>query len=235
MKKRLLFLLILPFIFNFSGCPPSGGSGCNFNYCCVNGIVGTPFVAIYQNGSIYRGTIGQNGVGTYPLPTTNCPGPSGCGPACSLVLIHHGFFFGFTLTAEPEGIDLQNPPESILITGQGIDNTYGPPMIEYFNSYGYLVGSVAAEKIGADGSWGYAPVPDLSSVYSGSYQVRVTNMTASGYYLNIVGTATINTWGRDRPDSDGDGWYDDEDCYPDDPSRWTCWEPPGGCLQNCTY
>jgi hypothetical protein len=27
----------------------------------------------------------------------------------------------------------------------------------------------------------------------------------------------MTAWGRDRPDSDGDGWYDDEDCNPYDP------------------
>jgi hypothetical protein len=145
-----------------------------------------------------------------------------------------GFNFNYTLTAEPGSIDLQNPPGGILISGQGIDSTYGPPMVEYFDSFGYLIGSVGAGKIGDDGSWGYVEVPDLSSVYSGSYQIRVTNMTASGYYLNIVGTATVNAWGRDMPDSDGDGWSDYDDCYPYDPSRWLC-DGPGGCLQNCNY
>jgi hypothetical protein len=235
MKKRLLiWLILLPFICNFSGCPPSGGSGCNYNYCCVYGIFGTPFLAIYPNGSTYRGSIGLNGVGTYPMPGGSCQVQGGCGYICSSVLIAMGFNFGYTLTAEPGSIDLQNPPESILISGQGIDSTYGPPMVEYFDSYGYLIGSVAASKIGDDGSWGYVEVPDLSSVYSGSYQIRITNMTAAGHYLNIVGTASVIASGRDIPDSDGDGWNDAEDCYPDDPSRWLC-GGPGGCLQNCNY
>jgi hypothetical protein len=54
-------------------------------------------------------------------------------------------------------------------------------------------------------------------VYSGNYQIKVVNKTYDGYYLNTVGTASMNAWGRDRPDSDGDGWYDDEDCDPYDP------------------
>jgi hypothetical protein len=60
-------------------------------------------------------------------------------------------------------------------------------------------------------------MPDLSYVYSGTYQVKVTNKTYDGYYLNIVGQAPMTGWGRDRSDSDGDGWYDDEDCNPYDP------------------
>lgn len=233
-KRLLIIIMLLPFICSFSACPPSGGSGCNYHYCCVNGIFGTPFLAIYQNGSTYRGSIGINGVGTYPMPGGSCPYQGGCAPLCNSVLIHYGFNFNYTLTAEPGSIDLQSPPKGIVISGQGIDSTYGPPMVEYFDSHGYLISSVAATEVGKGGSWGYVDVPDLSSVYSGTYQIRVTNMTASGYYLNIVGTATVTAWGRDMPDSDGDGWGDDEDCFPYDPSRWLC-DGPGGCLQNCNY
>ena len=56
-----------------------------------------------------------------------------------------------------------------------------------------------------------ADVPDLSSAYSGSYQIRVTNKTSEGYYAHSVGTANVSAYGRDRLDSDGAGWYDDED------------------------
>jgi hypothetical protein len=91
------------------------------------------------------------------------------------------------------------------------------PQVDYFDSSGYLIGGVYATSVASDGTSLQANVPDLSYVYSGTYQVRVMNKTSSGYYVHTVGSAPMTTWGRDRPDSDGDGWYDDEDCNPYDP------------------
>jgi len=102
------------------------------------------------------------------------------------------------------------------------------PMVEYVDSSGFLVGSVYATSVSSDGTWLQANTPDLSRVYSGTYQVKVTNKTYQGYYLHIVGTATMTAWGRDRLDSDGDGWYDDEDCDPYDPFVTTCIQTCGG-------
>ena len=65
-----------------------------------------------------------------------------------------------------------------------------------------------------------AYTPNLWQAYSGTYQVRVTNNTSQGYYVHTVGFATLTAWGRDRVDSDGDGWYDDQDCDPWDPFRY---------------
>ncbi|MGB7922606.1 MAG: hypothetical protein WCF57_05120 [Pyrinomonadaceae bacterium] len=92
------------------------------------------------------------------------------------------------------------------------------PRVDYFDSNGYLIGSQTATSVASGGTSLQANMPDLSYVYSGTYQVKVTNKRSDGYYLNIVGSATLTGWGRDRTDSDGDGWYDDEDCDPYDPS-----------------
>ncbi|HKP81036.1 MAG TPA: hypothetical protein VJT69_03405 [Pyrinomonadaceae bacterium] len=40
-----------------------------------------------------------------------------------------------------------------------------------------------------------ASVPDLSSAYSGSYQIQVTNKTYEGYYAHTVGLAGISAYG----------------------------------------
>jgi hypothetical protein len=109
---------------------------------------------------------------------------------------------------------LPTPPTTATITGQSFDTTYGMPQVEYFDGNGYMVGSVQATSVSSNGTSLEATMPDLTYVYSGTYQVRVTNKTSEGYYAHRVGSAPMTGWGRDRLDSDGDGWYDDEDCYP---------------------
>lgn len=221
---KLLLLLVLCFVGINSRCfRPAANTGCGYDYCCTYGPNNSPFTAIYNDGFRYRGSIGLNGVGTYPMR----------GQSCITIAVINGNNFGFALSATPSGADLNAPPSTVDITGpSNIDGTYGMPLVEYFDSYGYYIGSVYATST-SGGTWLRAPTPDLSSVYSGNYQVRVTNIRSDGEYLDIVGSATLSCWGRDRPDSDGDGFYDDEDCHPYDWSRWSCYEPPpgdgGGC------
>jgi hypothetical protein len=122
------------------------------------------------------------------------------------------------LSASPSSVYLPSPPATATITGQSFDTTYGMPMVDYIDSNGYLAGSVYANSV-TGGTSLQANMPTLNNVYSGTYQVKVINKTDEGYYAHIVGSATMTGWGRDRPDSDGDGWYDDEDCDPWDPAR----------------
>lgn len=154
------------------------------------------------------------------------------------VVIRGPSSFGFFLTADPGSVNLQAPPPAGNIYGPGgMSTAYGMPKVEYYDQYGYFIGGVNATAVSGDGTWLSAPQPDMSSIYSGNYTVVVAN--ADG---QTVGTAGMNTWGRDRPDSDGDGWYDDEDCHPYDYSRWSCYEPPppndcnqsyGGHMMEC--
>lgn len=131
-----------------------------------------------------------------------------------------------SLSASPSSVYLPSPPATATVTGQLFDATYGMPEVNYFDSNGYLVGSVLANSVSGSTSL-QANIPDLSNVYSGTYQVRVTNKTSDGYYVHNVGSAPMTTYGRDRADSDGDGWYDDEDCNPWDPSY------NYNCAQDC--
>jgi len=117
----------------------------------------------------------------------------------------------------------------VTITGQGFDTTYGMPRVEYFDANGFWVGTTDATSVWGGGTALQCNVPNLSQVYSGTYTIRVTNKTSQGYYSHRVGTASLSAYGRDRLDSDGDGWYDDQDCDPYDPYLNTDCSGAGTC------
>jgi hypothetical protein len=150
--------------------------------------------------------------------------------ACNNVQIILRLNSNYSLSSNPSSLDLTSPPSTVTISGQSFDTTYGMPRVDYYDGDGYLVGSAYASSVSGSTSL-TASVPDLSAAYSGSYQIVVTNKTSSGYYSHTVGTADVSAYGRDRLDSDSDGYYDDEDCDPYDPSRTTyC----GGCPEDPT-
>ncbi len=222
MRKTLL-ALSFSLLLVFSGCNPFATQYCNLTgppnmpyliiYPCINGACGpVPDTA--------RGTVGADGKFRVPERGFTCSSLQG--------IAIFGSNFGFALSASPASIFLPTPPSSGTINGQGFDGTYGMPQVDYFDGNGFLVGSVNATSVASGGTSLQASLPDLSYVYSGTYLVKVTNKTYAGHYLNIVGAATMTGWGRDRPDSDGDGWYDDEDCAPYDPYMYTCFETCGG-------
>ena len=202
MKKILFILTLCLLAVSLQGCIRYVSG------CLYTGLPGAPYFVRYPDGVEILGTVGSSG-----QVNVNKRGYS-----CNQIIFHLGFNLGFALSANPSSIYLPSPPTSGSITGQGFDITYGMPRVDYFDGNGYLVDSVYATSVSADGTLLQANFPDLSAVYSGTYQVKVTNKRSDGYYLNMVGSATMNGWGRDRPDSDGDGWYDDEDCDPYDPS-----------------
>jgi hypothetical protein len=221
MKKRLLVLSLalmsLCFAVTFSGC------GALMSYCnYTGGPPNTPYIITYSDLSVGTGRVNPDG--TFRVLKHG-------GENCNQLRLRVGFGnnLGLALSASPSSVYLPSPPTSGTITGQSFDATYGMPRVDYFDSNGYLVGSVNATSVASNGTSLQANMPDLSYVYSGTYQVKVTNKRYDGYYLTIVGSAAMTGWGRDRLDSDGDGWYDDEDCAPDDPSfNYDCSATCGG-------
>jgi len=164
----------------------------------------------FADGTLRTFATGINGCIIYSARNGDCG-----------IVVRYPNSFGFNLTPDPGSINLPAPPSFGNISGPGgFSASYGMPAVEYYDQYGYFVGGVTATAVNDEGTWLQAPQPDMSNIYSGNYTIVVSN--ADG---QTVGTANVNTWGRDRPDSDGDGWYDDEDCYPYDPSRVLCGEP----------
>jgi hypothetical protein len=216
MKKntRLILFILTIMLLGIGGrCRP------RLSQCSLTGIANTPFVVTYPSSSCstYRGRIGSDGVGRYPT----------CGGSCGTPTA--GFAFGFALSSDPSSLYLPSPPASGTIYGQGMSAAYGMPLVEYFDVNGYYIGESTATAVAPDGTSLQAPIPDMSGVYDGTYIVRVTNVSSGGQYIEEVGTFTGSGWGRPRPDSDGDGWYDDEDCYPYNSSLWSCEPPPDPC------
>lgn len=207
--KKILLVLLLSMVVALSGC--SGGSSSN---CTFSGL--TPYAG-------YLIFYTSNGTQTAITRYASANGTIAAylyGASCNSAVVVAIINSGYTLTANPSSIDLTNPPSTVTISGQGFDTTYGMPRVEYFDSNGFLLGSVFATSVSGGGTSLVANVPNLSGAYSGTYQIRVTNKTYLGYYNHIVGFASVTAFGRDRPDSDGDGYYDDQDCAPDDPYVW---------------
>jgi hypothetical protein len=205
-------------VFMISGCGSGGQNTCSFSNL-TPGATYLIFITSSSGGIPLTLMRVASSTGTISVVT-----PVSCSNVTAVLSTNSNL----TLSASPSSIYLPEPPSTVTITGQSFDPTYGMPRVEYFHSDGYLVGSVLATSVSSDGTSLQAYTPDLSSAYSGTYQVRVTNKTYQGYYAHVVGLATMTAWGRDRYDSDGDGWYDDEDCDPWDPYVTSCTETCGG-------
>jgi hypothetical protein len=103
------------------------------------------------------------------------------------------------LTADPSSVDLSSPPAAVTIAGGGFSAAYGMPTIEYYDQYsGVLVGSATAFSIAGDGSSVQFYTPDLTGVYTGSYNVVVSNVAADGTSA-VVGVAPFSACCIDPP------------------------------------
>jgi hypothetical protein len=158
-----------------------------------------------------------------------------CAPAGVRTLPFISFFPGgsINLLAVPPSFRFSiAPSEAVLFSA-----TYGNPVVNYRDWTGMVVGSGTVTAVAADGTWLDASPPDLSQAFTGTYTVHFNNIDASGQYV-LVGTATMDAYGREPPDSDGDGVPDYMDCYPNDPSQSACGgggggDDGGGCNPEC--
>ena len=106
------------------------------------------------------------------------------------------------LTADPGSVDLASPPPVVTIGGGGFDATYGMPLVEYFDQYsGALIASTTASSVASDGSSVQVYTPNLSGVYTGSYNIVVSNVAWDGSN-STVGVASFYACCVDPPPSD---------------------------------
>lgn len=131
-----------------------------------------------------------------------------------------GFGIIFPFSTAPASVDLQAPPSTMEMSGSGLTTTYGMPRIEYTDQYtGNLIATTTATSVSADGTWLQAATPDLSSVYSGTFNMFVSNARADGSF-EYIGTATVDAFGRDF-------------VYEPPPPPGECGCPPSGPCMVC--
>lgn len=108
----------------------------------------------------------------------------------------------FFLTASPSSINLASPPSTVSIGGGGFSTTYGMPIVEYYDQVtGVLIANATASSVAGDGSSLDVVTPDLSGVYTGGYNIVVSNKASDGSN-NPVGIASFSACCIDPPPPD---------------------------------
>jgi hypothetical protein len=184
MKKLLLTLLI--------SLAAGSLSGCRVPECVREGL--TPnrlYIVSYDNPPTTRRDILQtadaNGRLTFP------PDANG---GCSAVTVSPAGVGFLNFSASPDSIDLNSPPATMTISGSGISSQYYMPRVEFYDNNSNFVGSVTAVWVASDGSSLVAYTPDLSSVYSGTYQLAIVNIN-EGETRELIGVTNVDAYGRD--------------------------------------
>jgi hypothetical protein len=115
---------------------------------------------------------------------------------------------GITATAvtfTPGTVYTDAPPATVTISGQGFNNTYGMPLVQYFDgSSGALLAQGYATSIASDGSWISAATPSgLSSIPSGTYEGIVSLANSDGSYspYNVATVQVISGYPPPPPGS----------------------------------
>lgn len=107
---------------------------------------------------------------------------------------------GIFFTTVPDTVDVQAPPPTVTVYGQGISTTYGMPVVEYWNEFGAVVGQATADEVAPDGTWISTPTPyiDPNITYGGAYTVGINNVMADGTY-DTVGFASLTVVNSNPP------------------------------------
>jgi hypothetical protein len=108
----------------------------------------------------------------------------------------------FFLTASPSSINLASPPSTVSIGGGGFTSTYGMPIVEYYDQYsGVLLANTTASSVSGDGSSLEVVTPSLTDVYTGGYNIIVSNKLSDGS-STMVGIASFSACCVDPPPPD---------------------------------
>ena len=121
----------------------------------------------------------------------------------------------FNLTVSPTSADLGSSPQTFEVTGSGLDDTYGMPILAIVDPVtGNTLGQATATAIDENGTWIQVPA-NFGYLFTGDYAGIVFNKT-SGQYLEAVGGFSLYLYGHDPTEADfcvlGGGWWINESC-----------------------
>jgi hypothetical protein len=107
---------------------------------------------------------------------------------------------GIFFTSSPDTMDVQAPPQSFTVSGQGISTEFGMPVIEYWDQTGTVVAQATAAEVAPDGTWIRANTPalDPNSTWGGAYTIGINNVLADGTY-NTLGYASLAVTNSNPP------------------------------------
>jgi hypothetical protein len=107
--------------------------------------------------------------------------------------------FVVVFAVSPGGIDAQNPPATLTISGSGISTDSGMPVVTAYDEIGNIVGQETATAVAPDGSWLTINTPSGLTVSNSNYSLSVENVMSDGSQ-SLAGVAAINVY--DVPLSD---------------------------------
>jgi hypothetical protein len=148
----------------------------------------TSFNNVTTDGSGYFDALNAEAPAVWNFQENNgpCGGqsvPANVGQNQTQVLDCIGFAITYTMT--PSTLDVLYPPANLQIFGAGMTTTYGMPQVQIFNSLGNVVGQTTATAVTNNGTQLTAPTPDLHTLRTDTYGIRVMNVQSGGSLVTV--------------------------------------------------
>ncbi len=121
----------------------------------------------------------------------------------------------FAFSASPDVIEYENPPTSLTLSGDGMENVQGNPAIALYDSQGTFISSTVPNSYiwnGTELEGVVVSLSDLSQAYNGIYTITVNNVNSDGSW-DLVGAANISVFGYPPPPPPDGG----DPCDPNSP------------------
>jgi hypothetical protein len=106
--------------------------------------------------------------------------------------------FGFHSQIFPTSLSTTGAAVEFMVTGVGLNTSYGMPTLQFFNEYGTLAAQTQATEMAPDNTYLKAWSGCLSGLPSGHYTVNVVNATADGVG-QVVGSSSVRLYGANEP------------------------------------
>ncbi len=189
MKTKIFSLLAFLIVGGTSSCISFFPTECSKDGLKRN----EQYIVSYQNPPTTRRDIIRNTDGNGHLNY-----PKDANGACGNVTFTISGTGLFSFSVNPYSIDSQAAPATMTVNGSELSTAYGMPLVQFYDNNSTFMGQTTATAVAGDGTWLEAPTTDLSGVYSGYYQVEISNIGADGN-PSLIGVANVNVYGNDPP------------------------------------